>query len=98
MLTADLDGLVEGKIYTLRWYAVNSKGPSARSDEIRVALADRLSAPLLIQKVSELSSASSITVRWSSVNPGLSPGGEILGYRLQVNNPETAESWIAFDG
>ncbi len=30
--------------------------------------------------------------------PGLLLGGEILGYKLKVKNPNTAEEWIAFDG
>lgn len=98
VLTTEKDGLVEGKIYTLRWYAVNSKGASIPSDEILVALANSPQHPALVEKVTELSSPSSITVQWSEVNPGLSPAGDILGYKLRVKNPATSEEWIAFDG
>ena len=45
-----------------------------------------------------MSNDKAITVSWTSVTPGLTPGGEILGYKLKVTNPNTAEEWFAFDG
>jgi len=39
------DGLEEGRIYTIRWFATNSKGEGVRSDELVVALVDTPLAP-----------------------------------------------------
>ena len=50
------DGLVEGAIYTIRWFASNSKGEGTRSDEILVSLMDTPLAPTSLSKVTELSS------------------------------------------
>lgn len=95
-LTAADDNLVEGHIYTVRWFVLNSKGQSLPSDEIKVALVDTLQAPSKITKVD--SSLTSVSLQWTSVVAGVSPGGEILGYLLDVKNPATSESWTAFDG
>jgi hypothetical protein len=97
-LTVTDDGLIEGKIYTLRWFAVNAKGEGIRSDEILIALVDQPSAPTLIEKIGSLSSQTAITVQWSSVTPGLTPGGDILGYILYVNDPNTSITTTVFDG
>jgi hypothetical protein len=63
-----------------------------------VAFTDFPSSPTLIQKIPSLSSKTAITVQWNAVVPGVYPAGEILGYKLIVRNPATAESWVAFDG
>jgi hypothetical protein len=76
--------LIEGKIYTIRWYAVNAKGQGPASDEIIVGLTDRLAAPAGLLKVGSLSSKTSITMQWSALTGGVSPAGDILGYKLQV--------------
>ena len=39
-LTDITDGLVSGKIYTFRWYAVNAFGTGEISDEISIAVTD----------------------------------------------------------
>jgi hypothetical protein len=49
------DSLIEGTIYTIRWYATNDKGDGIRSDEIQVALMDTPAAPVTLMKVSSLS-------------------------------------------
>jgi len=81
-----------------RWFAVNAKGEGIRSDQIRVALVNAPLAPTSIEKVTELSSQTAITVKWSAVMPGLSPGGDILGYILMVTDPNTAVTTTVFDG
>lgn len=98
ILTVQDDGLEEGVIYTIRWLAGNSKGMSEPSDEILVALVSYPQAPSTIMKISDLSSATSIAVEWSPVQPGITPGGEILGYILHVRNTHTGESQTVFNG
>ena len=56
------DSLIEGTIYTLRWFATNSKGDGIRSDELLVALMDTPVGPTTIQKLSEMSGLTSVTV------------------------------------
>jgi hypothetical protein len=43
-MTIAADGLIAGKIYTFRWYAVNAFGYGERSDEVTIALAANLSS------------------------------------------------------
>lgn len=97
-LTVASDSLVEGKIYTLRWFAQNAKGDGTRSDEILVALVDQPSAPALLWKHESLSSQTAITVEWQPVTAGVSPGGNILGYKLMVKNPNTSITETVFNG
>lgn len=82
----------------MRWFAVNAKGEGFRSDEIRVALVDQPAAPSSLTKISILSSQTAITVEWSAVTPGVSPGGDILGYILFVTDPNTSVTTTVFDG
>lgn len=37
-------------------------------------------------------------MQWNAVTPGVSPGGDILGYKLTVTDPTSGTSWVAFDG
>ena len=92
------DGLIEGRIYAFRWYAFNSVGNSKTSEEVFAAVTAPLQAPLTITKDRFNSSKTSITVQWSATTPGTSPGGDILGYLLQVEDTNTGETWIAFNG
>lgn len=55
-------------------------------------------APTSLVKVENLSSQTVITVSWTAIPNGISPGGDILGYKLYVTNPNTSEHWLAFDG
>lgn len=59
---------------------------------------DKPAAPDNLIKVASLSSQTSITVSWTPVSDGVSPGGDILGYKLIVTDPMTAEQWIANGG
>ncbi len=92
------DGLVAGKIYTFRWYAVNAFGSGEFSNELTVALAAKPAATAQIRKVMTLSSKSSISVEWDAVAGGTTPGGDILGYVLQVKDTLNGSVWTAFDG
>lgn len=92
------DGIVEGRIYSVRWFATNLNGQGIRSEEVIISLMDRPQAPINVWKVVELSSQTAITVAWTPVPSGISPGGDILGYKLFILNSITGEQWIAFDG
>ena len=74
------NGLIEGDIYSIRWYATNAFGSGPVSDEITSAVVEQLAAPSSIIKVESLSSTTSINVMWTPVLPNTSPGGDILGY------------------
>jgi hypothetical protein len=97
LTTAD-DGLVDGKIYTFKWYAVNDYGTGEDSDEIQVGVTDVFAASASMTKVSSLSTKTSISVTWGAVTAGTTPAGDILGYILYVKDCENGTSWIAFNG
>ena len=44
------------------------------------------------------STLSSIYVQWDAIAEGALPGGEILGYMLQVEDTNNGTIWTAFDG
>jgi len=37
-------------------------------------------------------------MQWNSLVGGVSPAGEILGYKLQVEDANNGTTWTAFDG
>lgn len=92
------DGIQEGSIYTFRWYAINSVGESQASKELTVAAIDDFPAPENLSKVVASSTLTSIYVQWDPVTEGVLPGGEILGYLLQVEDTNNGTTWTAFDG
>lgn len=97
-LTTAVDGITEGEIYSFRWVAENSVGQSIPSSILRVVAIDKFPPPSTLTKKHNLGSQTSIYVEWSSVSPGPAPGGEVLGYRLKVEDANNGTSWIAFDG
>lgn len=92
------DALVGGKIYTFRWYAVNLFGTGERSNEVTVALAPYPLATTSITKNMALSSKTSLSLTWSPVTAGATPGGNILGYILKAKDILNGTVWTAFDG
>lgn len=84
-----VDGVIEGRIYSVRWFATNLNGQGVRSEEVIVSLMDRPLAPTNIWKVVSLSSQTAITIAWTPVPQGVSPGGDILGYKLFIQNSYT---------
>lgn len=97
-MTVVSDSLVVGRIYAIRWRAFNSVGDGPASDEILVALADDFVAPTGLTKDYINSSKTVISMSWQAITPGTAPGGNILGYLLQVEDTNTGTKWIAFDG
>ena len=68
------------------------------SNLISAAAVDRLEAPTAILKNDALSTLTSMFVEWPPVAPGVSPGGDVLGYRLRVEDAINGTIWIVFDG
>jgi len=91
-------GLTEGRIYSFRWRAVNAVGDGTNSEEVQIAIADGLVSPAAIRKNYALSSTTSISVEWDAVAGGVSPGGDVLGYVLTVEDVGNGTSWTAFNG
>ena len=68
------------------------------SSVLTVVAIDKFSAPSTLIKVSELGSLTSVHVEWSTVSAAPAPGGDVLGYQLEVYDASTGTRWIAFDG
>ena len=92
------DGITEGSIYKFRWGATNAVGDGLPSPEVQVAATDAFPAPANLAKVRSQSSKTSIHVTWDAVPDGILPGGEVLGYVLQVEDSNNGTTWTAFDG
>jgi len=45
-----------------------------------------------------LSTETSISVEWDAVSPGVSPGGDIWGYILEVKDSVNGTIWEPFNG
>jgi hypothetical protein len=97
-LTVAADGLIEGRIYSIRWFAYNFVGEGPRSEAILVAMSDDFDAPTGLTKDHLNSSKTIIAMTWNAITAGQTPGGNVLGYVLQVEDSNTGNKWIAFDG
>jgi hypothetical protein len=88
-LTQASDGLVTGRVYTLRFRTLNRVGASKWSDFLRVGLADQVAAPATLSADLSLSTATSATLKWSQVpNEAI----DVEGYVLQMQTD--ADNWI----
>ena len=85
-------------VYTFRWYAVNAFGSGELSNEVTIALTAFPSASSQILKVMSLSTKTSISLSWSPVTQGASPGGDILGYILEAKDSLNGTVWTPFNG
>lgn len=92
-------GLVDGGIYKFRIYATNAKGNSEYSDEITVAASGLPDASgMTLTKIDSSSTETTITVSWSDLTDGTSPGGEVLGYILTATEYSSSTTWTVFNG
>ena len=81
--------LVVGKIYRIKYAAVNQKGKSEYSDIVSAALADlpgQVSPP---EKNVAISTQTQIALRWDPVSDTQLPGGKILNYKVMVDYEST---------
>jgi len=93
------DGIVAGGIYKFRFYATNAKGDSDPSDEITVAATDLPDASAMtLTKITASSTQTTITISWSDLVDGTSPGGSVLGYILTAKDYSTGTCREAFNG
>lgn len=100
-LTAATDGLVEGTIYKFRYKATNAVGGNGpASESVSVAMVAKPAASTLIQKTMAFSSKTSLYLEWTPVSVAAAqlPAGDILGYVLFATDPETGNTWEAFNG
>lgn len=78
--------------------ARNSAGLSIPSRITRVSAIDLPIAPTNLLKDSQLSSYTTLYISWDAVTPGVSPGGQILGYQLTMEDTVEATKTVIFDG
>ena len=78
--------LVSGRIYRVKSLAVNDVGSSDFTGATSVALASLPSKPAAPLRVASLSTASRIVLQWAAPASSDTPGGEITGYRLLMDD------------
>ena len=78
--------LVSGLTYRFKSLAVNDVGSSDFTGATSVALASLPAKPAVPLRVAALSTASRIVVQWVAPTSSDSPGGDITGYRLLMDD------------
>lgn len=89
---------MSGRVYRVRYLAVNDFGASEPTGMTSVALAAlpaQASAPV---KVAALSSETRIVVEWTAPASYDSPGGDITGFRLEMDDGLGGDLNVIYDG
>jgi hypothetical protein len=80
------DNIITGKVYTLRFKAMNSKGYSEYSENLSVAVTSPPSKAATPVVDYEHSSRTSIYVSWELNKDGHGVGSKITGYKLYMDD------------
>lgn len=90
--------LVTGLTYRFKSLAVNDVGSSDFTGATSVALASLPSKPAVPERVASLSTASRIVLQWVAPASSGSPGGDITGYRLLMDDGLGGDFTVIYDG
>lgn len=90
--------LVTGLTYRFRLRAHNSKGYSDYTSIISAALADLPDQASQPTKIKALSSNTSIAIQWTSNTNHQTPGGDVTGYKIFVDDGLNGEFTEIFYG
>lgn len=88
--------LTAGAIYHFKLAARNTRGLGEQSTITSIAATDLLSAPTGLTRTA--GTETRIFLSWDASTPINSPGDDILGYRLYLQNQETGTYDVIFDG
>lgn len=104
LLTHELDktadSLVTGKIYKIKFRAINVLGNSEDSGVVRYALVDKPLMPSAPTVIYASSNETQIAVEWAAIVPSQTPGQEVYGYVLEVMDTSNTlgQFEVVFDG
>lgn len=85
-LTFAVDGIITGKIYSLRTRSMNVMGYSDYSEVLYIAASSPPAQPATPQVQYSLSNRTSLFVSWELNDDGIVPGGQIAGYILYIDD------------
>lgn len=89
--------MVSGAIYRFYYRAINDIGASDPTNTTSAALASppaKANPPI---KILELSTAEKIVIKWIAPSTFASPGGDITGYRLEMDDGMGGNFTIIYD-
>lgn len=89
---------MSGKIYRIKYRAANDVNPSDYTDATSIALADLPPAPNAPTKIDALSTETKIVLQWTAPTVSSSPGGDIIGYRLEMDDGLGGDFITVYDG
>ena len=90
--------LVPGLVYRVKFRAVNEIGASDWTAMTSVALADLPGPPAPPSKIPALSSESKFVLEWTAPATSHSPGGDVTGYRLEMDDGLGGSFSVIYDG
>jgi hypothetical protein len=96
-IDAVANSLTAGKTYRIKYRAVNDVGESDFTGTTSIALANlpaKVDPPV---RVDALSTDSKIVLQWTAPTITESPGGDVIGYRLEVDNGLGGDFTIVYD-
>jgi hypothetical protein len=89
--------LVTGKTYRVKYRAVNAVGASSFTGTTSIAMADLPGKSNIPTRVDSLSDETRIVLQWTPPTSADSPGGDIIGYRLEVDDGLGGNFTIVYD-
>ncbi len=90
--------LLPGLVYRVRFLAVNDVGASDFSGSTAVALASLPAAADVPVRLAALSTESKVVLQWTPPSSTDSPGGEITGYVLEMDDGLLGDFEVIYDG
>lgn len=98
ILQATETALVSGRVYRVKLRAVNVVGSSEFSGITSAALAALPAQANAPARVTALSTESKLVLQWTPPSSSDSPGGDIIGYRLEMDDGRGGEYSVIYDG
>jgi len=90
--------LVSGLIYRLKTRAINAVGASDYTGTTSIALADLPGEANAPAKIQALSTESKLVLSWAPPASSDSPGGDVTGYRLEMDDGLGGDYEVIYDG
>ena len=97
-LTVAADSLSSGYVYKFKFRAINQIVNSQDSSVSQFALADQPLAPGVPTVMQSLTSDSQISLQWTKSSDTQSPGGDVTGYIVEMQDPDVGVFYEIYNG